>query len=133
MPTMPASTRKIHYAWVITAVTFLTLLVTAGIRSTPGVLIVPIEHEFGWSRATISVAISVNLLLSGLMGPFAAAFFDRLGLLGLDRHGPVNSEIDRRSLRQRERGNHVRLDFRQSPDRRRLGGHLCGNCPNLLW
>ncbi|NJD92414.1 MAG: MFS transporter [Geobacter sp.] len=72
--------RKLHYAWVVATVTFLTLLVTAGIRSTPGVLIVPIEHEFGWTRATISVAISVNLLLYGLMGPFAAAFFDKFGI-----------------------------------------------------
>lgn len=71
---------KLHYAWVVAGVTFLTLLVTAGIRSTPGVLIVPIEHEFGWSRATISIAVSVNLLLYGLMGPFAAAFFDKFGV-----------------------------------------------------
>lgn len=70
----------LHYAWIIAAVTFLTLLVTAGIRSTPGILIVPLEHEFGWSRATISIAVSVNLLLYGLMGPFAAAFFDRFGM-----------------------------------------------------
>jgi sugar phosphate permease len=69
-----------HYAWVIVAVTFLTLLTTAGIRSTPGILIVPLEHEFGWSRATISIAVSVNLLLYGLMGPFAAAFFDKIGV-----------------------------------------------------
>jgi sugar phosphate permease len=69
-----------HYAWVIAGVTFLTLLITAGIRSTPGILIVPLEHEFGWSRATISLAVSVNLLLYGLMGPFAAAFFDRFGI-----------------------------------------------------
>jgi sugar phosphate permease len=69
-----------HYAWLIVAVTFLTLLTTAGIRSTPGVLIVPLEHEFGWSRATISLAVSVNLLLYGLMGPFAAAFFDKIGV-----------------------------------------------------
>jgi len=70
----------LHYAWIIAGVTFLTLLVTAGIRSTPGILIVPLEHEFGWSRATISIAVSVNLLLYGLMGPFAAAFFDRFGV-----------------------------------------------------
>lgn len=71
---------KLHYAWIVVGVTFLTMLVTAGVRSTPGVLIIPIEHEFGWSRATISVAISVNLLLYGLMGPFAAAFFDKFGI-----------------------------------------------------
>ena len=71
---------RMHYAWLIVAVTFLTLLTTAGIRSTPGILIVPLEHEFGWSRATISLAVSVNLLLFGLMGPFAAAFFDKIGV-----------------------------------------------------
>lgn len=71
---------RFHYAWIVAGVTFLTLLVTAGIRSTPGILIVPLEQEFGWSRATISVAVSVNLLLYGLMGPFAAAFFARFGI-----------------------------------------------------
>ncbi len=72
--------KGMHYAWIIAGVTFLTLLTTAGIRSTPGVLIVPLELEFGWSRATISLAVSLNLLLYGLMGPFAAAFFDRIGM-----------------------------------------------------
>jgi sugar phosphate permease len=71
---------KIHYAWIVAGVTFFTLIVTAGIRSTPGILIVPLEHEFGWTRATISIAVSVNLLLYGLMGPFAAALFDRFGI-----------------------------------------------------
>jgi len=73
-------TGRFHYAWIVAGVTFLTLLVTAGIRSTPGILIVPLEQEFGWSRATISIAVSVNLLLYGLMGPFAAAFFARFGI-----------------------------------------------------
>jgi len=72
--------RGMHYAWMVVAVTFLTLLTTAGIRSTPGILIVPLEHEFGWSRASISLAVSVNLLLFGLMGPFAAAFFHKIGV-----------------------------------------------------
>ena len=71
---------RIHYAWVVFAVTFVTLLAAAGIRSTPGVLIVPLEHEFGWTRATISVAISINLLMFGLFGPFAAAFMNRYGI-----------------------------------------------------
>ena len=79
--TQPAAPpRRFHYAWIVVGVTFLTLLTTAGIRSTPGVLIVPLEHEFGWSRATISLAVSLNLLLFGLMGPFAAGFFDKIGI-----------------------------------------------------
>src|ERR1700730_8805936 len=77
----PMSRRgKLHYAWVVAAITFLTLLVAAGLRSTPGVLIVPLEAEFGWSRATISFAIGLNIFLYGLIGPFAAAVMDRFGL-----------------------------------------------------
>ncbi len=72
--------RRLHYAWVVAGLTFLVLLATAGVRSAPGVLIVPLEREFGWSRATISFAVSVNLILYGLIGPFAAALMDRLGL-----------------------------------------------------
>lgn len=70
----------LHYAWIVAALVFLVMLVTAGVRSTPGVLIVPLEEEFGWNRATISLAISVNLVLYGLMGPFAAAIMARLGI-----------------------------------------------------
>src|SRR5499427_4723210 len=68
-----------HYAWVIVAVCFAVAVMTAGVRSTPGVLIVPLEDEFGWSRATISFAIGINLLLYGAVGPFAAAVMDRFG------------------------------------------------------
>jgi sugar phosphate permease len=71
--------KKPHYAWIVLAITFLVLLTSAAIRATPGVLIVPFEHEFGWSRATISAAISTNLLLYGLMGPFSAGFINRYG------------------------------------------------------
>ncbi len=62
------------------AVTFAVVLVTAGVRAAPGVLIVPLEQEFHWSRATISFAVGVNLLLYGLIGPFAAALMDRFGV-----------------------------------------------------
>src|SRR5437763_156688 len=68
-----------HYAWVIVAVIFAVAVMTAGVRSTPGVLIVPLEGEFHWSRATISFALGVNLLLFGAIGPFAAALMDRFG------------------------------------------------------
>jgi sugar phosphate permease len=71
---------RIHYGWYVAGITFVTLLVAAGIRSMPSILIVPVEQEFGWSRATISFAVAVNLILYGLMGPFAAAFMDRLGV-----------------------------------------------------
>ncbi|KAF0813157.1 putative L-galactonate transporter [Andreprevotia sp. IGB-42] len=71
---------RVHYGWVVIAITFLIMLVTAGTRATPSVMMVPLEHEFGWSRATISLALSINLALFGLMGPFAAAAMLRFGL-----------------------------------------------------
>jgi sugar phosphate permease len=71
---------RLHYAWVIIALTFVVIVVTAGVRATSGVLIVPFENEFHWSRATISFAIGINLLVYGLVGPFAAAAMDRFGV-----------------------------------------------------
>jgi len=75
-----ASGSRLHYAWIVAAVTFLVLLITAGVRATPGVLIVPLETEFGWSRALVSAAIAVNIALFGLIGPFAASVMRHWGL-----------------------------------------------------
>ncbi|HWK47496.1 MAG TPA: MFS transporter [Stellaceae bacterium] len=72
---------RLHYGWIIAGVTFLALLSSAGVRSTPSVLMVPLETEFGWSRATISLAVSINLMLFGLMGPFAVALIERIGVV----------------------------------------------------
>ncbi|TGL63348.1 MFS transporter [Leptospira sarikeiensis] len=69
-----------HYAWIILVITFFTLIVAAGVRSMPGILIVPLEKEFGWDRSAISFAVSVNLLLYGLVGPFAAGLMNRFGV-----------------------------------------------------
>ena len=74
------SPRRFHYAWVVAAVTAIAIMGAAGFRATPSVLIVPLQHEFGWNRAVISVAVSINLILFGLTGPFAAALMERFGL-----------------------------------------------------
>jgi MFS family permease len=71
---------RIHYAWFVAAVAFLVLLCAAAVRSTPSVIIVPLQNDFGWSRALISGAISFNLVLYGLVGPFAAAIMQRFGI-----------------------------------------------------
>ncbi len=74
------SRSRLHYAWIVAAVTFLVLLITAGIRATPGVLMVSLEQEFGWDRAIISAAVAINIALFGIIGPFAASVMDRWGL-----------------------------------------------------
>ncbi|EOA04354.1 major facilitator superfamily permease [Herbaspirillum frisingense GSF30] len=75
-----AVTPRFHYAWVVVGVIFLVLLCSAGIRATPSVMILPLEQEFGWNRSTISVVISVNIALYGLIGPFSAAAMQRFGI-----------------------------------------------------
>jgi MFS family permease len=72
--------RDIHYGWVVVGVTFFTLLIGAAAMGTPGVLIVPLEKEFGWSDAQISSALALRIMLFGLFGPFAAAFMNRFGV-----------------------------------------------------
>ncbi|GAC1418648.1 MAG: MFS transporter [Candidatus Velthaea sp.] len=71
---------RFHYAWIAAALAFLLLIAAAGVRSAPTMLIVPLQHDFGWSTATISIAIGINIVLFGLMGPFAAALMERFGL-----------------------------------------------------
>jgi len=71
---------RIHYGWVMVAVTFIVLIGASGFRSAPGILIVPLQDAFGWDRATVSLAVSINLILFGFMGPFAAALMERFGI-----------------------------------------------------
>nr|WP_018567131.1 MULTISPECIES: MFS transporter [unclassified Streptomyces] len=69
-----------HRAWFVAAVTFGTIIGAAAFRSLPGLLFDPLHDEFGWSRGTIGVAVSLNLALYGLTAPFAAALMDRFGI-----------------------------------------------------
>lgn len=71
---------RLHYAWVVAAVVFFVLLVSSGLRAATGVLIIPLEQAFGWTRDMVSGPLSVGLLLFGLVGPFAAALMQRFGV-----------------------------------------------------
>ncbi|MBN9130026.1 MAG: MFS transporter [Paenarthrobacter ureafaciens] len=80
--TKTASTgrRRLHPAWIVAAVAFLALVGAAGFRAAPGVLMVPLQQEFGWSTTVLSLAVSINLVLFGLTAPFAAALMERFGI-----------------------------------------------------
>ncbi|AVZ73659.1 MFS transporter [Streptomyces lunaelactis] len=71
---------RIHRAWFVAVVTFVTIIGAAAFASLPGLLIEPLHEEFDWSRGTIGFAVSVNLALYGLTAPFAAALMDRFGI-----------------------------------------------------
>ncbi|AUZ35554.1 MFS transporter [Arthrobacter sp. PGP41] len=72
--------RPLHPAWIVAAVAFLALVGAAGFRAAPGVLMVPLQQEFGWSTTVLSAAVSINLVLFGLTAPFAAALMERFGI-----------------------------------------------------
>jgi MFS family permease len=74
-----ASRAGIHYGWIVVAITFVVLLVTAGLRALPSVVIKPLESEFGWDRAGVSLAIAVSWIVVGLAGPFSGWLVDRVG------------------------------------------------------
>ena len=71
--------RRFHYAWVVVAVTLVTLMAAQAVRAAPGVIIVPLEQEFGWDRAAISLAVGVSLLTFGLGGPLGGWLLERFG------------------------------------------------------
>ncbi len=71
---------RLHRAWLVAAITFVTMLGAAAFRSVPSVFMDPLHQEFGWSHATIGSAMSINMTLFGLMSPFAAALMDRFGI-----------------------------------------------------
>ncbi len=77
---LPAPKRRIHPAWIVAGVAFLALVGAAGFRAAPGVLMVPLQSEFGWSTTVLSAAVSINLVLFGLTAPFAAALMERFGI-----------------------------------------------------
>ncbi|QGG58282.1 MFS transporter [Paenibacillus sp. B01] len=80
LPETPVSRPRLHYAWVVLAVTFAVLLLSAGVRSLSSLFLLPLEAEFGWNRGHISAVISLGILLYGLSGPFSASLLLRFGI-----------------------------------------------------
>lgn len=78
--TLLGTRTRLHWAWVVAAVSFVAILGAAAFRSVPGVMMNPLHHEFGWSHGTVGAAMAVNMTLYGLTAPFAAALMDRFGV-----------------------------------------------------
>src|SRR5438552_7227427 len=71
--------RRLHYAWVVLAVTVVIMIAGNGVRSTFGVFIKPMEAEFGWTRTSLSLAAALSLLVLGAVAPFAGRMADLWG------------------------------------------------------
>jgi MFS family permease len=71
---------RMHYGWVVLAVMFSASMAGVGVRAAPGVMIVPLQHAFGWDVSTISAAVSINIILLGVTGPFLTGLTEVIGL-----------------------------------------------------
>src|SRR6476660_4486183 len=67
---------RMHYAWIVLVVVFCAMLAGVGVRAAPGVMILPLQRAFGWDVGTISGAVSVNIILLGVLGPFLTGLVD---------------------------------------------------------
>jgi MFS family permease len=71
---------RVHFGWIVVVIMFTVTLVGVGVRAAPSVLLVPLQQAFGWSAGTISGAVSLNILLLGLTGPFITALATTIGV-----------------------------------------------------
>jgi len=75
-----ACSGRLHYAWITLVVVFCAMLAGVGVRAAPGVMITPLEQAFGWDVSTISGAVSLNIILLGVTGPFLTGLIQIAGL-----------------------------------------------------
>ncbi len=80
VPTETAVRARLHYGWVVAGATFLSGLIMAGAVGAPGIFIIPLQKEFGWSTSDISAALAVRFFLFGIIAPFAAALMNKYGV-----------------------------------------------------
>ncbi len=72
--------RKVFYGWWLLAGSVVAMALGSGVSFWSfGLYISPLEDEFGWSRAQVSLGFSVSLLIGGLTGPFIGRWIDVRG------------------------------------------------------
>ncbi|MEG0383552.1 MAG: MFS transporter [Solibacillus sp.] len=72
--------KRIHYSWIILAITFCSIIVAGIVIASSGVFINAFENEFGWDRSVIALAFAISLFLYGISGPFMAALLEVIGV-----------------------------------------------------
>ena len=68
---------KIYYGWFVILGCALLVFGISGGQFSFGVFLKPMTEDFGWSRATLSLAFGVTFMLSGLLRPVAGYLADR--------------------------------------------------------
>jgi MFS family permease len=77
----PASSTLGHWRTpaIILACGCAVLLISMGLRATPGIFLKPMTQANGWTREVFSFAIALQNLMWGLASPFFGAVADRYG------------------------------------------------------
>ena len=70
---------RIHYAWVMVALSAVMRFLASAFRSSSSVLIPRIVEIFGWSYGAVGIGFSLQWVVSGLFGPPAGWMGDRYG------------------------------------------------------
>ncbi len=71
---------KLFYGWWIVGASFVALLVTVGVGLyAPPVFLVPLQDQFGWSRAAIAGGSAIAALMAGIISPLVGVLIDRYG------------------------------------------------------
>lgn len=68
-----------RYAWFVLSASFFIVFLSYGFRMSFGVYLKPMISEFGWDRASISLAASLNVFVYGLLAPFMGKLLDKYG------------------------------------------------------
>jgi sugar phosphate permease len=77
---LKARSRGIYYGWWIVAAGFLNqALAAALIQRSYGAYVVLLREEFGWSKAALSAAFSMQQVENGMLGPVQGWLIDRFG------------------------------------------------------
>src|SRR5437660_1225109 len=91
--------KRLHYAWIVVLVTFLSLLAAQAVRAAPGVIITSLESEFGWTRTAISFAMGAVAIM---IVPIALLMRDRpddVGAQPLGEAAVVTADVRAEDLR----------------------------------
>ncbi len=75
----PHKQPRIFYGWYILASSFAILFFTSGARYSIGVMFKPMISEFGWSRASMSLAFFIHMAVFALAVTVVGKFYDRYG------------------------------------------------------
>ncbi len=72
--------RRVYYGWLVLSVGTVAMALGSGLSMAAlGLYVQPLEREFGWTRAEVSLGFSASVLAGGLAGPLVGIWIDARG------------------------------------------------------